>query len=216
MDTKDIQKRIYQNKVNKGFNVTNVEMEFCLLHGELAELLQIDLGEEIEKKMQINARREYVNIDGVNVRVSDESDCPRIHSMKLKASPFEKIASGRKTVELRLYDEKRRKINIGNKIVFTRFEDPEQKMEVVVKALHRYASFEDLFRNISPEKCGNNRSETPEEAAAGMLKYYSEDQIKKYGVLGIEIERSDMDPVMEVNEEQKGSEFERLFPDGMK
>lgn len=31
------------------------------------------------------------------------------HSMKLKDNPFNKIASGEKTIELRLYDEKRKK-----------------------------------------------------------------------------------------------------------
>ena len=38
VNTKDIQSRIYQNKVSKGFNTTNIEKEFCLIHGELAEL----------------------------------------------------------------------------------------------------------------------------------------------------------------------------------
>ena len=33
-----------------------------------------------------------------------------IHTMKLDAVPFEKIKSGKKTVELRLFDEKRQKI----------------------------------------------------------------------------------------------------------
>ena len=103
--TKEIQKRIYSNKVNKGFNVTNIEKEFCLLHGELAELFEayrkhlpsigeemadvaiyllglaevmntelgagIDLGAEIARKMEINEHREYVQINGVNTRISD-------------------------------------------------------------------------------------------------------------------------------------------------
>lgn len=40
MDTRDIQKHIYQNKVDKGFNVTNIEKEPCFLHGEMAELYE--------------------------------------------------------------------------------------------------------------------------------------------------------------------------------
>ena len=97
--TKDIQSRIYQNKVNKGFNITNIEKEFCLIHGELAEfydayrkkmptvgeemadvaiyllglaeMLNIDLGEEISRKMDINEHRKYENTNGVNIRVSE-------------------------------------------------------------------------------------------------------------------------------------------------
>ena len=33
----DYQKDIYQNKVNHGFNVTNLETEFLLLYGEVSE-----------------------------------------------------------------------------------------------------------------------------------------------------------------------------------
>ena len=90
--TREVKKRIYQNKVNHGFNVTDVNLEFCLMMGEvgeahkawrekdaglgseladvaiyllgIAEISGIDLGEEIEKKMQINARRVYKQVDG--------------------------------------------------------------------------------------------------------------------------------------------------------
>lgn len=244
MDTRDVQKHIYQNKVDKGFNVTNIEKEICFLHGELAEMyeayrkhlttvgeemadvaiyllglaeiLNIDLGAEIEKKMDINEHRRYELINGVNTKVSDADINFAIHNMKLNPSPFEKIVSGRKTVELRLYDEKRRKINIGDRIIFTNLGDPEQRIAVKVIGLHRYATFEDLFRNISSEKCGNDRTETPEDVATGMKKYYSDEQIRKYGVLGIEIELTDLDYVLELLEEQRENEFERLFPDGIK
>ena len=37
MNLKEIQKAVYQNKVNKGFNITDVNKEFCLLYGEVAE-----------------------------------------------------------------------------------------------------------------------------------------------------------------------------------
>lgn len=53
MDLRKIQKAVYQNKVNKGFNVTDVEKEFCLLYGEVAEAYEAfrkkkdDVGEEL-------------------------------------------------------------------------------------------------------------------------------------------------------------------------
>lgn len=36
MKLKEVQKRIWKNKLNKGFNTTNVDKEFCLLHGEVS------------------------------------------------------------------------------------------------------------------------------------------------------------------------------------
>ena len=37
MKLKKIQKDIWQNKLNKGFNTTDVNKEFCFLYGEVAE-----------------------------------------------------------------------------------------------------------------------------------------------------------------------------------
>lgn len=102
MEIKEMQKRIYQNKVNHGFNTTNVYFEFCLLEGEiseafeayhkkhdnlgeeladsaiylfgLAEILGIDLQTEIEKKMKINEERVYVKVNGANVKKGSKDD----------------------------------------------------------------------------------------------------------------------------------------------
>lgn len=99
MELKKIQKDIWQNKLNKGFNTTDVNKEFCLLYGEVAEaydawkkrkddlneeladiaiylmglseMLGFELADEIEKKVSKNEKRVYKNIDGVNVRISD-------------------------------------------------------------------------------------------------------------------------------------------------
>lgn len=99
MELKEMQKEIWQNKVNKGFNTTNVDKEFCLLYGEvgeayeayrkkkddlgeeladiaiylmsISEMLGFDLKDEIEHKMNKNAKRVYKKVDGVNIRISD-------------------------------------------------------------------------------------------------------------------------------------------------
>lgn len=97
MDLQAAQKRIYQNKVKQGFNVTDMHLEFCYAHGELseaflaylkkqdsvgeeladvaiyllgmAEILGIDLEAEILRKMEINEHRKYIQKDGVNIRI---------------------------------------------------------------------------------------------------------------------------------------------------
>ena len=93
MTIKQMQKAVFQNKLEKGFNVTDINKEFCLLYGEvgeaynawrkkhadlgeeladiaiylmgLSEILGVDLEKEIENKMEINKNRNYENIDGV-------------------------------------------------------------------------------------------------------------------------------------------------------
>ena len=53
IDLMQLQKRVYQNKIAKGFNVTDVYKEFCLTYGELSEAFEAflkkkdDLGEEL-------------------------------------------------------------------------------------------------------------------------------------------------------------------------
>ena len=87
MDLKQFQKRVYQNKLAKGFNVTDIYKEFCYTFGELseaceaymrqkgdlgeeladvmiylfglAEILGIDLEDEILRKMDKNEKRQY-------------------------------------------------------------------------------------------------------------------------------------------------------------
>ncbi len=91
-DWKELQRQVYQNKLDHQFNVTDVAMEFCLLYGEvgeayqaysrnrpdlgeeladvaiyllgLAEILHVDLEEEVLRKMEINRHRRYGVVDG--------------------------------------------------------------------------------------------------------------------------------------------------------
>lgn len=139
-----------------------------------------------------------------------------IFEMKLQKDPFQKVALGIKTIELRLFDEKRHRLNIGDDIIFTEIAENPGKLAVRIKALYRYESFADLFTEISPERCGNSRGESIEDATSGMNKYYSESQIRKYGVLGIKMELIPLEDALNRLVSIKESEFERLFLDGMK
>lgn len=64
--------------------------------------------------------------------------------MRLMHDPFEKVRAGTKTVEMRLYDEKRACLRAGDTIVFTDT-DSGERMECLVLALHRYATFAELY-----------------------------------------------------------------------
>lgn len=107
--------------------------------------------------------------------------------MRLADEPFDKIKSGEKTVEIRLYDEKRKQIKVGDKITFCRLSDKTDNICVTVKALHRFDTFKELFLSdlLSKTGCGNL---TVDQATESMYKYYSKEQEKQYGVIGIEIQ----------------------------
>lgn len=106
------------------------------------------------------------------------------HQMELQETPFAMIKNGTKTVECRLYDEKRQAIMLGDRIVFSRMDDPVQTLEVQVKGLLRYETFEEMFKGYDPQRFGG---ENTADLTESMLRYYSLDQQRAYGVLGIAI-----------------------------
>lgn len=108
-----------------------------------------------------------------------------VHKMKLQDSPFRKIQKGLKTIELRLYDEKRKKVQVGDQIEFTNLEDRKQKLLTRVIALHLFDSFDELFRALPAEAMGYNKDQIPK--AEDMERYYSKEEQALYGVIGIEI-----------------------------
>ena len=108
-----------------------------------------------------------------------------IHKMKLSDGPFEKITSGKKIIESRLYDEKRQLINIGDQIEFARNDKPDEKVITKVKALYRYGTFEDLFSDFPYGYFGVN---SKDELIKEIETFYSKEEQKKYGVVGIKIE----------------------------
>ena len=109
-----------------------------------------------------------------------------IHQMKLHAEPFAMIKSGAKTIELRLFDEKRQQINEGDLIVFTCTATGE-KLTAKVQKLHRFASFEELYQNLPLLKCGYTAADVASAHPDDMQSYYSKEDQQKYGVVGIEL-----------------------------
>lgn len=97
IDLKKLQKEIFQNKLNKGFNTTDISKEFCYTYSELSEaydafrkkksdlgeeladvvifvlglseMLKIDLEEEILDKVSKNEKRKYEKINGANIKI---------------------------------------------------------------------------------------------------------------------------------------------------
>lgn len=104
-----------------------------------------------------------------------------IHKMKLNESPFERIKNGTKTIEFRLYDEKRRKIKIGDKIEFSKLPDLREVILVDVIDLYREESFEKLFKKLYTDE------EEIKSKTKSMYNFYSPEKEKEYGVLGIKI-----------------------------
>ena len=106
------------------------------------------------------------------------------HKMNLWDESFNKIKDGTKTIEMRLCDEKRSLIIVGDIIEFTNTKTNEI-LECLVTNLYKYKNFDELYKRHDKIKIGYSDYEiaNPDD----MLAYYSIEKITKYGVLGIEI-----------------------------
>ncbi len=107
------------------------------------------------------------------------------HQLKLSINPFEKILNEKKIIESRLYDNKRRQINIGDQIEFTCNDNPIKKVLTVVRALYRYPNFENLFSDFPPSLFGGT---SKEKLLEEIETFYSKEEQSIYGVVGIKIE----------------------------
>lgn len=108
------------------------------------------------------------------------------HSMQLQPSPFEMIRNGTKTIELRLFDEKRRKIQIGDTISFANTETREV-LSVKVLELFVFDSFETLYSRLPLLECGYTKEDVDTASPDDMNAYYPKEMQQQYGVVGIRI-----------------------------
>ena len=105
-----------------------------------------------------------------------------IHKMRLVDFAFNAIKNGEKDIELRLNDEKRRLVNIGDTIIFTNL-DTNEELKVIVTNLYKYDTFEELFNAFDHRRFGLSDN----DSSITMNDFYSKEEQEKYGALGIEI-----------------------------
>ncbi len=110
-----------------------------------------------------------------------------MHEMKLQNEYYNYILNGTKRIEIRLFDEKRKQIKIGDTIKFLKEPDLKESFNTKVIGLYRYNSFEDMFKDFDISIL-SDKSMTKEELIGVLEQFYTKEKQKKYGVLGIKIE----------------------------
>ncbi|MBQ1387557.1 ASCH domain-containing protein [Candidatus Saccharibacteria bacterium] len=108
----------------------------------------------------------------------------KTHEMNLQPSYFDFIKDGTKRIELRLFDEKRQQIQLGDIIEFTKSEDDKFKAEVI--GLLRYNSFNDLFEDFDISILAD-KSMTKQELLDVLSEFYTPEKQAEFGVLGIRL-----------------------------
>ena len=109
------------------------------------------------------------------------------HEMKLQPEYYNFILNGTKRIEIRLYDEKRQQIKIGDVIKFLKEPELNESFNAKVVGLLRYNSFEEMFKDFDISILADE-SMTKDELISVLEQFYTKEKQEKYGVLGIRIE----------------------------
>lgn len=109
------------------------------------------------------------------------------HTMKLQPKYYDFIINGTKKIEIRLNDEKRRLIKVGDIIVFQKEPDLNERFNVKVTDLIKYNSFKEMFNDFDISILAS-KDTTKEELLDTLEKFYPKEKQEEYGVLCIKFE----------------------------
>lgn len=113
-------------------------------------------------------------------------DIPYQFTMSVRHKYFELIKSGQKDIELRAYDEKRRKMKAGDKFLLFDAENPDQSIICEILNMHVAPDFESLFKKIDIKRSG---FKDMTELMDTITKFVSREELAREQVVGMEIKR---------------------------
>lgn len=114
------------------------------------------------------------------------SDIPYQFTMSVRHKYFELIKSGQKDIELRAYDEKRKKMKTGDKFLLFNAENQDQYIICEILNMHVAPDFESLFKKIDIKRSG---FKDINELMDTITKFVSREELQREQVVGIEIKR---------------------------
>ena len=107
-----------------------------------------------------------------------------MHYMSVKQRYFRLLKDGKKSVELRLFDEKRQKIKMGDFILFSNADDMKENFQAKVVDLTWAKDFDTLLNKVNLAETG---FQTKNELLTTLDEFYPETKQEKFGVLGIKV-----------------------------
>ncbi len=149
------------------------------------------IGEALKKVLTEEMLQKNIQAEEYNKEKMRGNADTIVHKMHLKSDPFEKIKMGIKTIELRVFDEKRQKLKIFDDIIF-KCDDTNEELGTTIVGLYIFPNFESLYAKLPLLKCGYTEENIAEASAEDMKKYYPDDILNEYNVIGIELRRKEI------------------------
>ena len=190
----------------------------ALLSSKAKEVYGVEIVPEAvsdaDKLMAENGIKNVKNIAGDAAEVLPKlakslSETKADYVYHLAQSPFEAIKSGRKTFELRLYDEKRRSLKVGDVIEFYT-DGTDERLLKKVKNLFVFDDFSALFKTLGTGENTCGAVMTEDAAVLGMGKYYSEERQQRNKVVAIELAPAEKRITVVLDPPRKGCDQKTL------
>ena len=114
-----------------------------------------------------------------------------IYKFELSAEEFDKVLTGKKTIQLVVNDPKHKTFAVGNQITFVKAvaEGENAEEQAVQKAeienLLYFANVTEAVGTLGKEKCGFKPSATFEKASDIFLSNENFETIEKYGLMAV-------------------------------
>ncbi len=145
-----------------------------------------DINKGIDSINGFTGYKDGIEKNGIHAIHIEYQPQPKIVNMSLYNENFDYIKNGTKRIEIRLNDEKRKLICIGDYIEFENL-DTKEKLMVRVVALLNYETIENLINDYKIELL-LDKSVTKEELINIFNNIYSNEEQNKYKILGIKFE----------------------------
>ena len=178
----NIKDDIYKlNSENKLLLIQQKEDPLCSYKDAYDDLKSVDI---VEIEGNDHSYNDLLKINKIIVKHINID----IHEMKLKEEYYNYMLYGTKRIELRLNDEKRRKVKKGDKIKFIKDENHDEYFYVIVEDLLYYESFDKLIDDNDISSLAD-KSINKEELLKILDSFYTKEEQNKYGVVGIKIKQ---------------------------
>lgn len=112
-------------------------------------------------------------------------DVMKVH---LDADIFQIVKDGVKDVEIRINDNKRRKLKVGDTLIFFKRPADDESITVMVLELNYYRSFRDVVDNYEMRRIYLDGC-SKEDYLRKMSKFYTEKEQDELGVVAIIFEK---------------------------
>lgn len=103
----------------------------------------------------------------------------------LDSDIFDIVSSGSKDVEIRLNDDKRRKLSIDDTLVFLKRPDDKEEIKATVTNLVYFNNFLEVVDNYDMKRIYLDNT-SKEDYINLMKRFYNDEDVSKYGVVAIE------------------------------